>query len=136
MAAVEQVGSEAAGGAEEVAHGRPEAVVVGRELEVGTRWRGSLRCCGRAGREVAVAVLFEEFDGLAEAAAAGEHDEVDGTAAAATAVVVEEARAGDAEDRARELPAGRVARVGAVAELDGERFERCVADSVGAGRPA
>ncbi len=137
-AEVEQAGIEAAGGDEEVAHGRPEAVVAGRELQVGERGWGR----GRAGRRrrggggAAAEAAFEELDGRAEAAAAGVHDEVDGTAAAAAAVVVEEARAGDAEDRARAFPAGRVARVGAVAELDGERFERGRADAVGAGGPA
>ena len=128
---------EAAGGDEEVANGRPEAVVAGRELKVGA-WSGGSGAAGRgrsAGSGEAAAGVLEELDGRAEAAAAGVHDEVDGAAAAATAVVVEEARTGDGEDRAGALPAGRVARVGAVAELDGEGFEGGVADSVGAGGP-
>ena len=51
------------------------------------------------------------------------HDEVDGTAAAAALALVEELVAADGEDRAGAFPAGGIAGVGAVAELDGEGLE-------------
>ena len=81
-------------------------------------------------------MAFEELDGGLEAAAAHVHDEVDRAAAALVPVMVEELVAGDGEDGAGEFPAGRVARVGTVAELDGELGERHVADAVGAHSPA
>ena len=134
MAEVEQVGGQAAPGLQEGAHRRPETVVARGEAEAGGgRGAGTGRQGGEGSSSVA---LFQEFDGLLEAAAAGVHDEVDGPAAAAALAVVEEARGGQAQDRAGQLPAGRVGGIGAVAELDCERLERGVADGVGAGRPA
>ena len=127
VTAVEQGGVEAAGGEQEVAHAGPEAVVTGRELQAGGAGNG------RGGwRREAAGEAFEELDGGLEAAAAGVHDEVDGAAAAGATAVVEEAAAGDAQDGAGEFPAGRVAGVGTVAELAGERFEGGVADALGA----
>ena len=80
-------------------------------------------------------MAFEELDGGAEAATAHAHDEIDGTTAAATLAVVEELRAADAQHGAGPLPAGRVGGILAVAELDGERFERAVAHLRGACAP-
>ncbi len=132
MAEFEQLGCEAALAVQEIAHGRPEAVVGWRQAELG----GGRRRGGGPGvwRQVG-GVLFEEFDGLAETAAAGVHDQVDGAAAAASAAMVEEACAVDAEDRAGQFPAGAVARVAAVAELPRQRQQGGLADGVGAGAP-
>ena len=107
----------------------------GQEAPFGTPGLdGSPRACrsGPAPRAVRCAVW--PLPGGLEAAAEGVRDEVEGAPAAA--VVVEEAAAGDAEDGAGEFPTGRVAGVGAVAELAGERFEGGIADAVGALAPA
>ncbi len=120
---------------QEAAHSGPEALVGGRQLQGAGCGRKRGAAGWRRGALREAGARFEELDGGGEAAAAGVHDEIDGPAAAAAAAMVEELAAGDAEDRAGEFPAGRVARVAAVAELGGERFQRDVADAAGAVAP-
>ena len=107
-----------------------------KKLRTGGRrwhWGGGRRSLAAVAGSVG-GVLFEDFDGLAEAASAGVHDHVDGPAAAPVAVV-EGARAVDAEDLAGEFPAGSVARVAALAELQRERDQQGLTDGGGAGGP-
>ena len=80
-------------------------------------------------------MALEPADGLREAATLRVHNQVDGPAAALTAAMVEELRAGDTQHRAWALPARPVERVLVVAELGGERLEWAMADGAGTRAP-
>ena len=95
QATAQQLRAEAAGLDKVVADRGPVAVIAAGEPQVG----GGVAAGGGTVRERA-GVALEPADGLREAATLRVHNQVDGPAAALTAAMVEELRAGDTQHRA------------------------------------